>query len=86
MIKTTMNSLSINYLDFADALLENSLEQLKLKLQYTCNRAKEVGLEVNKKKTEAINGTIKLDGEMIEWVENFKYLGSIMIFSEMKDT
>ena len=80
---------SINDLDFTDdiALLENSLEQSQLQLQYTSNRAKEVGLEVNIKKTEAMtnqakNGTIKLDGETIKWVENFKYLGSMMLSSE----
>ena len=28
------------------------------------------------------NGTIKLDGETIKWVENFKYLGSMMLSSE----
>ena len=62
-------------------------EQSQLQLQYTSNRAKEVGLEVNIKKTEAMtnqakNGTIKLDGETIKWVENFKYLGSMMLSSE----
>lgn len=79
---------SLNDLDFADdiALLENSLEQSQLQLQYTSNRAKEVGLEVNIKKTEemtnqAKNGTIKLDGETIKWVENFKYLGSMIVRS-----
>ena len=78
---------SINDLDFADdiALLENSLEQLQL--QYTSNRAKEVGLEVNIKKTEAMTdqakiGTIKLDVETIMWVEIFKYLSSMMLYSE----
>ena len=80
---------SIKDLDFADdiALLENSLEQSQLQLQYTSHRAKEVGLEANIKKTETMtnqakNGTIKLDGETIKWVENFKYLGSMMLSSE----
>ena len=52
---------SINDLDFADdiALLENSLEQSQLQLQYTSNRAKEVGLEVNLKKTEAMTNQAK---------------------------
>ena len=31
---------------------------------------------------QAKNGTIKLDGETIKWVENFKYLGSMMLSSE----
>ncbi len=31
---------------------------------------------------QAKNGTIKLDGETIKWVENFKYLGSKMLSSE----
>ena len=63
------------------------LEQSQLQLQDTSNRAKKVSLEVNIKKTEAMtnqakNGTIKLDGETIKWVENFKYLGSMMLSSE----
>ena len=31
---------------------------------------------------QAKTGTIKLDGETIKWVENFKYLGSMMLSSE----
>ena len=49
----------------------NSQEQSQLQLQHSAKRAKEVGLEINIKKTEAMknqakNTKIKLDGQSIE--------------------
>ena len=61
---------SINDLDFADdiALLENSLEHSQQKLQYTSNRAKEVGPEVNIEAmtNQGKNGKIKVDVKTIK--------------------
>ncbi len=81
---------SIFDLDFADdiALLEGDLEKAKQQLKITANIAREVGLEVNIKKTEAFTNQehpsdhIELDGQHIEWVTNFKYLGSMIASSE----
>ena len=50
--------------------------------------AREVGLEVNVKKTQAFtnqhhaNEYLELEGQRIEWVDNFKYLGSMVVSSE----
>ena len=89
---------SLNDLDFADdiALLEGSLDRAQQQLSITAKKAREVGLEVNVQKTEAFSNQehasaneaihtheyIELDGQRIEWVKNFKYLGSMVASSE----
>jgi hypothetical protein len=80
---------TIHDLDFADdiALLENTLDRAQMQLITTAKRANEVGLQVNIKKTQALtnqntnNRSIQLNGQDIEWVDNFKYLGSMMLSS-----
>jgi hypothetical protein len=78
-------------LDFADdiALMENSRETCQSQLSITSKRANEVGLQINYKKTEIMtnqpkdnNNKITVDGNDIEFVDNFKYLGSMMLSSE----
>jgi hypothetical protein len=47
-----------------------------------------VGLQINVKKKQGMTNqktdkdTIKLDGQEIEWVSHFRYLGSMMLLSE----
>ncbi|CAF1276691.1 unnamed protein product [Adineta ricciae] len=80
---------TIHDLDFADdiALLENSLERAQSQLIQTTKRASEVGLQINIKKTKVltnqntINQSIQLNGQDIEWTNNFKYLGSMVLDS-----
>ncbi|CAF3391094.1 unnamed protein product [Rotaria sp. Silwood1] len=80
---------TIHDLDFADdiALLESSLERAQAQLTQTAKWANKVGLQINTKKTQALtnqntnNNTIQLNGQDIEWVDNFKYLGSMMLSS-----
>jgi hypothetical protein len=83
-------------LDFADdiALCEGILERAQTQLDQTAKQAKLVGLEVNIKKTEAFTNqdiihrnqskpkNLELEGQRIEWVNNFKYLGSMIRSSE----
>ena len=77
-------------LDFADdiALLENTREACQSQLSTTSKRANEVSLQINEKKTQIMtnqpreNAKITLDGHDIEIVDNFKYLGSMMLSSE----
>ncbi|CAF4584904.1 unnamed protein product, partial [Rotaria socialis] len=77
----------VHDLDFADdiALLENSFDRAQSQLVQTAKRATEVGLQINITKTQALtnqntnNQTIQLDGQNIKWVDNFKYLGSMML-------
>ena len=73
----------INDLDFADDIveLEESLEKAQSQLDLLSLTAKEVGLYVNTTKTKLItcnipHSSLKLDGEDIENVEDFQYLGS----------
>lgn len=80
----------VNDLDFADdiALLENSQTACQNQLSSTSKRSNEVGLKINYEKTQIItnqpssNTKITVDGQNIEIVENFKYLGSMMLSSE----
>ena len=80
----------LNDLDYADdiALLEKSLSAAQQQLEETSKNAREVGLEINTDKTKLMifnsdqNQTIKLNGEIIETVSDFKYLGSHMESSE----
>ena len=89
---------SIFDLDFADdiACLERIFESAQFQLTLTARLAAEVGLQVNIKKTEAFTNQqhtglnipidrheyIQLDGQQIEWVTDFKYLGSMVASSE----
>ena len=91
-------SSSINDLDFVDdiALLEGSIARAQQQLSITAKMAREVGLEVNVQKTEAFSNRehasaneaihtheyIELDGKQIDWVNNFKYLGSMVASSK----
>jgi hypothetical protein len=75
-------------LDFADdiALLDNNRAACQAQLTTTSMRANEVGLRINYKKTEIMRTTgddtkITVDGHEIEYVSNFKYLGSMMLSS-----
>ena len=80
----------LNDLDFADdiALLEGSLSAAQKQLEETSKNAKEVGLDINIGKTKLMifnsdqNQKISLNGETIETVSDFKYLGSHMESSE----
>ena len=79
----------VNDLDFADdiALLESSREACQAQLSTTSKRANEVGLEINYKKTEIMTNQpkdikITLNSYDIEYVDNFKYLGSMMLSTE----
>jgi hypothetical protein len=80
---------TIHDLDFADdiALLESSFERAQMQLIQTTKQAHEVGLQINTKKTQALtnqntnNRAIQINGQDIEWVDNFKYLGSMMLSS-----
>ena len=79
----------VNDLDFSDdiALLENNRTDCQAQLTITSKRANEVGLRINYKKTEIMKTTgddtkITVDGHEIEYVNNFKYLGSMMLSSE----
>ncbi|GAA6108779.1 uncharacterized protein LOC103374843 [Tachysurus ichikawai] len=82
-------AIAIFDLDFADdlALLEGNLERAQSQLNKTAKQAEQVGLMVNVKKTEAFTNqdkskNLKLDSQRIEWVNNFKYLGSMVKSSE----
>ncbi|CAF4601742.1 unnamed protein product, partial [Didymodactylos carnosus] len=82
----------LNDLAYADdiALLEESLIRARQQLDRTNNSALKAGLEINVGKTKrmelntsnAAQGTLTLNGEPIELVADFKYLGSIMASSE----
>ena len=83
----------LNDLDYADdiALLENNQDQAQKQLDETNKNAIEVGLEINITKTVQmiINPptteqfkALTLNGEYIQLVSDFKYLGSTVAFSE----
>ena len=83
---------TIHDLEFADdiTLLESTIERAQLQLTKTAEWANKVGLQINAKKTQALTNqttnskTLKLDGHNIEWINNFRYLGS-MTFSRETD-
>jgi len=79
----------LNDLDYADdiALLESTLERSQNQLERTNEEANKVGLEINVDKTKLMiigaplfgpYQTISLNGDYIEVVRDFKYLGSMM--------
>ena len=79
----------INDTDFADdiALLENDREACQAQNTITSKREKEMSLIFNYKKTQIMttikdNTQIVVDGHVIEYVSDFKYLGSMMLSSE----
>jgi hypothetical protein len=85
--------IKLNDLDYADdiALLEGCIKRAQEQLNETSNNGKDVGLEINVKKTKIMrlnedpsqsNIPLTLNGEAIESVENFKYLGSQMQSTE----
>ena len=85
--------IKINDLDYADdiALLENNIKRAQDQLDQMSKTAKEVGLEINVNKTKIMrlnekeedrNIQLTLNGETIENVDNFKYLGAQMISTE----
>ena len=91
MRRTTRNiSRLVNDLAFADdiALLENSNLQAQCQLDSLRQNASTVGLEINIKKTEQMRlnqpatspppPPLLIDGQPIEIVDEFKYLGSFM--------
>ncbi|VDP58398.1 unnamed protein product [Schistosoma curassoni] len=73
-------------LDFADdlALLSNIHEQMRIKTASVAAVSASVGLSINKWKTKVLkfkaenSESITLDGETLEDVESFTYLGSII--------
>jgi hypothetical protein len=85
-------------LDFADdiALLEGAFGRAQSQLNTLAENARVVGLEINIKKTEALTNQqhnspdtdinshkyLELNGQQIEWVRDFKYLGSYVASSE----
>ncbi|KAI5729125.1 hypothetical protein M8J77_025799 [Diaphorina citri] len=76
-------------IDFADdiCLLSQNLKDMKDKIEDLRKDAMEVGLKINVKKTKRMdinckrNEDIFLNGEVIEKVESFQYLGSIITTS-----
>jgi hypothetical protein len=79
----------IHDLDFADdiALTESTFDRAQSQLITTAEWAGKVGLQVNIKKTQLLTNqntnkrSIQLDGQDIQSVDNFKYLGSMMLSS-----
>ena len=76
--------------DFADDidLVESAFEGEKEQISLLARLAREIALEVNAKKTKAFTAIkraavdkIKLEGEPIEWVDDFKQLGSTVASS-----
>ena len=73
-------------LDFADdiALLSHSFQHTQQKTQDLCSTAKQTGLDINIQKTKCPrtnatqNAPIMLEGEQIENVAKFTYLGSVV--------
>ena len=73
-------------LDFADdiCLTSSTRTHLRSKTLKLCSTAKKVGMKIGIKKTklmtigESPNPTIKIDGQEIETVDKFTYLGSIV--------
>ncbi|VDO74836.1 unnamed protein product [Schistosoma margrebowiei] len=73
-------------LDFADdlALLSHTHEQMQMKTASVAAVSATVGLSIHKKKTKVVkfktenSNSITLDGETLEDVESFTYLGSII--------
>ncbi|VDO94059.1 unnamed protein product, partial [Schistosoma margrebowiei] len=72
--------------DFADdvALLSHTHEQMQIKTASVAAVSASVGLSIHKKKTKVLkfktknSNPITLDGETLEDVESFTYLGSII--------
>ena len=79
----------IHDLDFADdiALFESNFDRAQTQLITTAKWADQVGLPINIKKTQALtnqntnNKSMLINGEDIQWVDNFKYLGSVVLSS-----
>jgi len=73
-------------LDFADdlALLSHNYQQMQEKTSDLHHTSMQVGLTLNKQKTKILRinaGTdepVKIEGEELEEVESFTYLGSVM--------
>ena len=69
-------------------VLESTFEKCQQLFSILSNKAKSIGLEINVKKTEALTNQnhqtnyVTLDNEKIQWVDNFKYLGSMVLSSE----
>ncbi|VDO62015.1 unnamed protein product [Schistosoma curassoni] len=80
-------------LDFADdlALLSHTHEQMQIKIASVAAVSASVGLNIHKGKTKVLkyntenNNPITLDGETLEDVESFTYLGSIIDEQEGSD-
>ena len=80
---------TIHDLDFADdiALFESSFDRPQTQLIATVKWVDQVGLQINIKKTQALtnqntnNKSMQINGEDIQWVDNFKYLGSMVLSS-----
>jgi hypothetical protein len=80
---------TIHDLAFADdiALFESNFDRAQTQLITTTKWADKVGLQVNIKKTQALtnqntnNKSMQINGEDIQWVDNFKYLGSMVLSS-----
>ena len=76
----------LNDLDFADdiALVSHNHQQMQQKTTHMANTSAKIGLNVSKDKTKVmrINNTIDdgilLDGDYLEEVESFTYLGSVI--------
>ncbi|VDP27165.1 unnamed protein product [Schistosoma margrebowiei] len=76
----------IDYLDFADdlALLSHTHEQMQIKTASIAAVSASVGLNIHKKKTKVLkfkaenSNPITLDGETLEDVESFTYLGNFI--------
>ena len=73
-------------LEFADdvCLLSNTKEQMQRKINALSETGKKVGLKINKEKTKLLsincrnNIPLNIEGETIEQVHKFSYLGSVI--------
>lgn len=83
-----INGKKLNHLRFADdlVLITDNANTLQHMLQQLAEASKAVGLTMNKSKTKVMTNReeipIKLDGEEIEYVKNYIYLGQLISFKD----
>ena len=74
----------LEYLDFADdiALISSTREQIQQKVRSLSTNSKGIGLKINAEKTRLLRlntsntEKVQVDGQVIEKVESFVYLGA----------
>lgn len=84
----SINGSYLNHLRFADdlVLFTDNAETLQVMLQDLTTKSKKAGLTLSKTKTKVMTNQAKnvimVDGEPIEYVESYVYLGQIVSFSD----